>query len=489
MTRQTIPRKSSHAPSSGGSDEEWLALALTRGVLDSLKTNRIIIPFFALAVCAMFSQWIRPATLFCWYALVMVSLIPTIIVSRRFPSGDLPHGQVRQWVMLVSASNLIFVAAWTSMGWWLWIPGNDFDHLLLQLGLAASLAASSAVVGPSPQISLPSFACYALSMTMTPLQARSPTYNWLAFITLFYVSYVAMMARRHYYRARAALVLADEKNVLIEALALSKAESDAARDRAEAASLAKSQFLANMSHELRTPLNAIIGFSEMISARVFEDPEKHYEYAALIHSSGYHLLALINDILDLAKIEAGKWRLEEGAVDLQMLAASAVQLVSWKAAENSLGVALEISEGLPMIFADERALKQMWLNLLSNAVKFTRAGVVTAFAKRDNSGDILLGDSDTGIGIAPADQPRVFETFGQGKHDVAVADKGTGLGLAIVRGLAEAHGGSVTLSSEVGKGTTVTISLPQWRVIRAAGERACRPGISSPLPSTATGRR
>jgi two-component system cell cycle sensor histidine kinase PleC len=489
MTRQTVLRKSPPAPSPGGFGEERLALALTRGVLDSLKTNRIIIPFFALAVCAMFSQWIRPATLFCWYALVMVSLLPTVIVSRRFPSGDLPSGRVRQWVMLVSASNLIFVVAWTSMGWWLWIPGNDFDHLLLQLGLAASLAASSAVVGPSPQISLPAFACYALSMAMTPLQAHSPTYNWLAFISLFYVSYVAMMARRHHGRARGALVLAEEKNTLIEALALSKAESDAARERAEAASVAKSQFLANMSHELRTPLNAIIGFSEMISARVFVGPEKHYEYAALIHSSGHHLLALINDILDLAKIEAGKWQLEESAVDLQILAASAVQLVSWKAVENNSRVVLDISEDLPMIFADERALKQMWLNLLSNAVKFTKTGVITAFAKRDTGGDILLGVCDTGVGIAPADQPRVFEAFGQGKHDVAVAGKGTGLGLAIVRGLAEAHGGSVTLSSEVGEGTTVTISLPQWRATRAASEPACRTGISSPMPSTAIGRR
>jgi signal transduction histidine kinase len=220
-----------------------------------------------------------------------------------------------------------------------------------------------------------------------------------------------------------------------------------------------------MSHELRTPLNAIIGFSELISTRMFAAaPERNYEYAGLIHSSGHHLLNLINDILDLAKIEAGRLQLDESEIDLAHVIEDAMQLVIWKAKGNGAALTAEIAPGLPLVQGDERAIKQMLLNLLSNAVKFTpEGGGVTAFAGSDDGG-LFFGVSDTGIGIAAEDQGKVFDSFGQGKHDVAIADKGTGLGLAIVKGLAEAHGGHVTLDSEVGKGTRVTVRLPAARL-------------------------
>ena len=248
----------------------------------------------------------------------------------------------------------------------------------------------------------------------------------------------------------------------------------AAAKGAEAASLAKSQFLANMSHELRTPLNAIIGFSELISTRIFaEDPERNYEYAALVHGSGLHLLALINDILDLAKIEAGRWKLEEGEIDLHRMTTDAFQLVVWKAEANSVSLENAIPADLPFLFADSRAIKQILINLLSNAVKFTPAsGKVSVFAKLDNCGRCRLSVTDTGIGIAPQDLEHVFECFGQGKHDVAIVDKGTGLGLAIVKGLTEAHGGTVVLESDVGKGTSVTLTFPAERT-RARDSLGC----------------
>ena len=224
-----------------------------------------------------------------------------------------------------------------------------------------------------------------------------------------------------------------------------------------------------MSHELRTPLNAIIGFSELISTRLFAaDPERNYEYAGLIHSSGHHLLTLINDILDLAKIEAGGWRLDETRIDLGRATTEALQLVAWRAKDNGAMLATDIAPGLPVLYADERAIKQILLNLLSNAVKFTpQGGTVTAFARADET-SFRFGVSDTGIGISAADQARVFDSFGQGKHDIALPDKGTGLGLAIVKGLAEAHGGYVTLESEIGKGTIVTVHMPAARQRRQA---------------------
>jgi two-component system, cell cycle sensor histidine kinase PleC len=221
-----------------------------------------------------------------------------------------------------------------------------------------------------------------------------------------------------------------------------------------------------MSHELRTPLNAILGFSEVISSRMFQDaPERNTEYAQLINSSGRHLLALINDILDLAKIEAGRWKLDEAGQDLHNIAEDALQLVQWRAKDSGATLENAIDGEVPLVWGDERALKQILLNLLSNAVKFTPDhGRVTAFAYLEDDGGLVFGVRDTGVGIALEDQGRVFDSFGQGKHDVAIADKGTGLGLAIVKGLTEAHGGHITLQSEVGKGTTVSVHLPQARV-------------------------
>jgi len=268
------------------------------------------------------------------------------------------------------------------------------------------------------------------------------------------------------------LVLRHDKDDLIEELAHSKSRSDAALTRAEAANRSKSEFLANMSHELRTPLNAIIGFSEMIHSRAFHSsPEKDAEYAQIIHQSGHHLLALINDILDLAKIEAGGLTLKEAETDLAQILHECVELMQARARSGDVMLHFE-SATVARVYADERALRQIILNLLSNALKFTPAqGSVKVFLRRQPDGSLDFGVIDTGYGIRPEDVKRVFENFGQGRHDVAMPDKGTGLGLPIVKGLVEAHGGRVDLKSRVGEGTTVTVTLPAGRlrnVLRSA---------------------
>ena len=274
--------------------------------------------------------------------------------------------------------------------------------------------------------------------------------------------------------AKNALSLKHDKSSLIVALGNAKTESDRARYRAEAASRSKSQFLANMSHELRTPLNAIIGFSEIIASGTFAtEPSKHIEYAELIHKSGHHLLGLINDILDLAKIEAGAFSLRETDVDIGRLIADETSIMMPKAAAGRIALELNVSDAVPFVFADERALKQILLNLLSNAIKFTpEGGRVTVFADVAAGAALAFGVEDTGVGIAPEDQARVFEQFGQARHDVVTAEKGTGLGLTIVKGLVEAHGGRITLESAVGQGTRVSVYVPNDRARPKLGSRA-----------------
>ena len=221
-----------------------------------------------------------------------------------------------------------------------------------------------------------------------------------------------------------------------------------------------------MSHELRTPLNAILGFSEIIKTRAFgESIDQYAEYGSYIHGSGQHLLTLINDILDLAKIEAGRMTLREDDVDIVRLIEDCVEMMNVRAQQAGVKLAITVESGFPLVYADERALRQIIVNLLSNSIKFTPlGGVITSFAKRSVDGRPSFGVSDTGIGIAPEDYRRVFESFGQGRHDAVQADKSTGLGLPIVKGLAEAHGGAVLLDSEPGRGTTVTVLLPTTRV-------------------------
>jgi signal transduction histidine kinase len=239
----------------------------------------------------------------------------------------------------------------------------------------------------------------------------------------------------------------------------------------EAASRHKSEFLANMSHELRTPLNAIIGFSEVLLERMFgEVNEKQNEYLQDILSSGRHLLSLINDILDLSKIEAGRMELQLTTFDLPQALEGALTLVRERATKQGIALELRVDERLGEFVGDERKIRQIVLNLLSNAVKFTpeggRIGVAAALA----DGVVEISVSDTGIGIAPEDQEAVFEEFRQVGGDYAQKREGTGLGLALTRKFVELHGGKIWVKSEVGKGSTFTFTLPVG--LRSSSSRA-----------------
>jgi signal transduction histidine kinase len=228
----------------------------------------------------------------------------------------------------------------------------------------------------------------------------------------------------------------------------------------EAASRHKSEFLANMSHELRTPLNAIIGFSEVLSERMFgELNEKQEEYLKDIHASGQHLLSLINDILDLSKIEAGRMELELTDFHLPTALDSALALIRERAGRRGIALHLSVDDRLGQIRADERKVRQVVLNLLSNAIKFTPEGGRIDVGAVPRDGFVEVAVSDTGVGIAPEDQEAVFEEFRQ----VGTADKkveGTGLGLTLCRKFIELHGGKIWVKSQLGQGSTFTFTVP-----------------------------
>ncbi len=241
-----------------------------------------------------------------------------------------------------------------------------------------------------------------------------------------------------------------------------------ARDEAEAANRSKSAFLANMSHELRTPLNSIIGFSDSLLVGTLGEIENptHREYLSIIRDGGEHLLHLINDILDLSRIEAGKLTLEEEPSDLRAIFADSIRLTAERAGSGGIFIDNKVPQGLPKIMADQRQLRQVLINLLSNAIKFTDpGGRITASASILEDGVLQIRVADTGVGIDAENLKLVQQPFVQVADAMTRKHKGSGLGLAIVKSIINMHGGEFTLESELGVGTTAIITLPAARVL------------------------
>jgi len=235
------------------------------------------------------------------------------------------------------------------------------------------------------------------------------------------------------------------------------------RFEAETANASKTAFLANMSHELRTPLNAILGFSEIIAQECFgpTGSPRYKEYAGDIHSSGAHLLSLINDLLDVAKIEAGKMDIDPNPLEVRKTFESALKIMNAKTREKRQELVIEVEAGTPPLFADERALKQILINLVSNACKFTpEAGRIAVVASKAPGGDFQIMVEDNGPGIPPEKIDKIFTPFSQVDNRYDRQAGGTGLGLALVRGLAELHGGRAWIESEYGHGCRVFVVLP-----------------------------
>jgi signal transduction histidine kinase len=245
-----------------------------------------------------------------------------------------------------------------------------------------------------------------------------------------------------------------------------------ARSQAEAANRSKGEFLANMSHELRTPLNAIIGFTEIISHEMFGPigNEKYLEYVKDVHASSLHLLSIINDVLDMSKIEAGKLELAKQAVALPAVVRDVMRIVHERASRRGIALVLQSASDGAVVWADERALKQILLNLLSNAIKFSHDGETVGIrVTADGDSAAAVEVEDHGIGMDAAEQERAVQPFGQAKPATAGNYGGTGLGLPITKGLVEAHGGTMSISSRVGEGTVVRVVLPTGAPTSLAG--------------------
>jgi two-component system cell cycle sensor histidine kinase PleC len=295
-------------------------------------------------------------------------------------------------------------------------------------------------------------------------------------------TYFLFVARQLQETTRDMLIFKSEKERLVVELRKERDRAEESMKRAEEANKAKSAFLATMSHELRTPLNAILGFSEILKGELFGpmNVPAYKTYAGDIHQSGGYLLSLINDILDLSRIEAGRKELRDEPLLIAELIADAHYLLRIKAREKNIVIAEEPSGSLPKLLADRRAVNQVLINLLTNAIKFTPpGGKVSVTAQRNAQGDLDISVADTGPGIPPEEIDAAMKAFSRGSLASKAAVEGAGLGLPICKGIMELHGGAISIRSMPGEGTVVTASFPSRRVLDGPrGKVMALPGVT-----------
>ncbi|HEY3638668.1 MAG TPA: HAMP domain-containing sensor histidine kinase [Rhizomicrobium sp.] len=448
-------------------------------VVEATQQARLTAPLVALGIGMVASNPINIFGHRPFHIAVILPIAVTILgvimsyaggLYRRDMSDELQGERAELWFPGFLFLQVATSAAWGLIPWLLWESGSTLNHAFLSGCVCCVMA--ELVMSRASNLAF-------LIATIVPLLALSCARFMLAGTVLDLVIALGLPAMAGYFftAGRRLTHRLDEESRLrfeVEDLAreLEQARDEALRKRfeAETANASKTSFLANMSHELRTPLNAILGFSEMIQKECFGPvgSARYAEYANDIHSSGAHLLSLINDLLDIAKIEAGKMEIAPRALDARHVLKSALRILAVRARERQQELVIQIDPNAPPLYADERAVKQILLNLVSNAVKFTpEGGRITVAASRSAQGDFQVMVEDNGPGITRDKLERVFTPFNQVNNRFDRQGEGTGLGLTLVRGLAELHGGTAWIESDTGKGCRAYVTLPKTQTVRA----------------------
>jgi two-component system cell cycle sensor histidine kinase PleC len=448
-------------------------------------TASLAIPTLAVVVTVGLLPWAPVNALLFWIATIFISKGILIVLCRRFQALPRKHADCDLWRRYLAAAEFLYGTTWAAVVFVDFSvqdqrPAFFFVFAAIMVVIAMRTMFASTVMRILYAGTIPMTTALVLRFLLT----EQPFFWTMAAVAVGIHIYLIVLAKGQQSTVRAMLEYRAEKDALVAELEQANAISDEARRRAEAANLAKSKFLANMSHELRTPLNAILGFSEMMRSEILgpiENPT-YRGYSEDIHNSGEHLLNLINQILDLSRIEAGRYELAEEPVMVADVMDDCRRLLSLRAESKGLKIVEDFSEGMPRLWAEKRAVRQICLNLLSNAIKFTpKNGRITLKVGTTRRGEQYLSVKDSGPGIPAAEIPRVMSPFGQGSLAAATNEGGSGLGLPIVKGLVDLHGGKFELKSRPRHGTEVKITFPASRVMQPTPIMAPSATITLPI--------
>lgn len=449
-------------------DLDWEILAVQAR---NFRAAALVLPCLALFMGLFGLAWLHYFGVLIWLVAVLCSQVLTLIQSNKFMKLKLEETtDISKWHSTFISLNFLNGLVWAT---YIVIPvttASLSQPVFTFTTLLVVVAVCSVVTSP---------------VLMGMISATTPI-SMILFLKFSTSGYISMIMMAGLFvgaqlvfilvsmQVRGSLIkmleIKSEKDTLILDLEEATAASHESRRRAEEANLAKSRFLATMSHELRTPLNAILGFSQIMKEGLLGpiENDSYREYVGDIYSSGDHLLNLINEILDLSRIEAGRYELNEEAVELIDIVEDCRSLISIRAKGKDISIKVTSEAEMPRLWADERAIRQVVLNLLSNAIKFTpQGGEISVSVGWTSGGGQYVSIKDTGSGVSEEEIPTVLSQFGQGTNALKSAEQGTGLGLPISQALVNMHSGTFDFKSKLRVGTTVTISFPRERVMTA----------------------
>ncbi len=425
-------------------------------------------PILAMLLAMTSLQWTPFWVSLCWFIGALACQGLQWFLCHLYFRRERSHDEQRDWIGMLSASELLMGMCWSMPLFIFWNTAGSIQQIYLVASVMAVIAVRLLVVNNFMPVLVAGTGILTVGVALRCAWEVDAIYLALGGTIIALEAFFLLVARNLQDTARDMLIFKAQKDTLIADLKREKQKAEEEKKRAEDANRAKSAFLATMSHELRTPLNAIMGFSEILKREMFGplNVEAYKNYADDINHSGHYLLALINDILDLSRIEAGRRDLQEEPLSVLVAVEEANHLLLMKAAEKAIDVRVEVSESLPKLMADRRAVNQVMINVLSNAIKFTpRGGWVEIKSERTQDGGMTISIRDNGPGIPAHEIGLAMRPFARGSFASKKAIDGAGLGLPIVKGLMEAHGGDIAIESEAGKGTTVTVSFPASRVL------------------------
>lgn len=455
----------------GGSPAKSYAREMIVFHTSSVLEGAAIGPLLVIATAAMSYYLQHSVQMMIWAIMASLSYTVLTIVAQKAARISTSDIDEKAWTRRYNISYTLIGLAWAGFVMMqqnkLASDGSYIFYAAILLIMSATIATSTFALRSAVY-----FVLTPVMLTIAAYAALSQSFIDIGHLALQCVSasFFILLSRKLHQSNLSILEHQIEKDALIAELEVANSVSDEARRRAEEANLAKSRFLASMSHELRTPLNAILGFSEIMKNGVMgkiENPT-YVQYMEDIHGSGQHLLNLINEILDLSRIEAGRYDLSEEAVSLQEIVSDCLSMVTLKARNKQITLTEMFEADLPGVWADEKAIRQVILNLLSNAVKFTPSqGEIKIKLGWTAGGGQYLSVTDNGTGIAEEEIPVVLSAFGQGSIAIKSAEQGTGLGLPIVQAIMKKHEGNFILKSKLRVGTTAICVFPAKRIMQS----------------------